>query len=85
MSELNPNHPVTIASRDLWHKIVALMLRQLGKKKHVIPPREVERFAKEFGGSAVTIRFDDVDGITLEIVSPAEAERIARDEGGLPA
>lgn len=84
MTELNPNHPVTIASRDLWHKIVAMIMTVQGRKKLQITPREVERCMKALDGSAVTIKFDDFNGITLQVVSAAEAERLAREEGGLP-
>lgn len=42
--EMNPNHPVTIASRDLWHKIVALLIMKYGGKQLRISPAEVDRF-----------------------------------------
>jgi hypothetical protein len=33
MEELNPNHPSTVAARDNWHKICALVLLKLGLQR----------------------------------------------------
>ncbi|HVW78532.1 MAG TPA: hypothetical protein VHB45_13030 [Alloacidobacterium sp.] len=81
MSELNPNHPVTRSMHDQWHKIAALLMRKMGKDHVVISPSEVVQAHAGFEG--ITIRFDDLIGIELKIVSEAEAERLARQEGGL--
>lgn len=82
--ELNPNHPSTRGAHDNWHKIVAMIMHQRGLKRIQITVKDVERFSKDYSGSAVTIRFDDTDGITLTLISMEEAEKLARKEGGLP-
>lgn len=44
-SELNPNHPVTMAVSDQWHKIVALLMYQRGETEVEIPVETIARFA----------------------------------------
>lgn len=84
MSELNPNHPVTREMHEQWHKICILLMRKMGVREVVISVDEVVRMAEDDEGCAITIRADDFRGIILQIVSPGEAERLARKEGGLP-
>lgn len=79
--EMNPNHPMTEAVRDQWHKIVVLLMMKL-KKSHIeITQGEIEQMASGSVG-AVTIQAKD-DRIILNLVSPSEAARLARKEGGL--
>ena len=91
--EMNPNHPVTAATSDLWHKIAALLVRRLvaAEGKHpapdaavVITVSDIEALS-ESEDAAITIRLDDARGIVLNMVSTEEAERLARKEGGLPS
>lgn len=82
--ERNPNHPVTREMHDQWHKIALLLMMQMGETKVMIPAGLLTKMAEENEGGAVTIRFSD-DGIHLEIVDAAEADRLAHFEGGLPA
>jgi hypothetical protein len=82
--ELNPNHPVTRAAHDQWHKIALLLMRMMGETAVVIPAEEVAKLADTFDGGAITIKFRD-DGIHLRIVGPAEAARLLREEGGQPS
>lgn len=84
MTELNPNHPATVAAREQWHKIVALLMAQRGNTRIVISEREVTDFAVKYHGSAVVIQFKDGVGIILRLVDEKEADRLAREEGGLP-
>lgn len=79
MVELNPNHPVTQEAHELWHKIAALLVMQEGGSV-TIP----ESVILQLEGKAITIKFVDGVGIELNIVSMAEAEKLARQEGGLP-
>lgn len=79
--EMNPNHPMTEAVRDQWHKIVVLLMIKL-KKSHVeITQSEIEQMTSGNVG-AVTIQAKD-DRIILNLVSPSEAAKLARKEGGL--
>lgn len=77
--ELNPNHPVTQESHNLWHKIAALLVGMMGGNV-TIPESEIYKME----GRAITIRFVDGIGIVLNVVSMEEAERLAKLEGGLP-
>lgn len=83
--EINPDHPATIGARDQWHKIVALLMNKLGLREVIISDKEVECFANTAGGSAVVIQFKDGVGIILRLLDIKEAERLAREEGGLPS
>jgi hypothetical protein len=81
--EINPNHPVTMAVHDHWHKIALLLMLKMGKPRVVITPAEIQQLLySNIGG--ITIRTDDEIGIILEIVTPEKAEELARKEGGLP-
>ncbi len=77
--ELNPNHPVTREAHDLWHKVAALLVAMKGGRV-TIPESEIQKLE----GSAITIQFIDGVGIELNIVSMAEGEKLAKQEGGLP-
>jgi len=77
--ELNPNHPVTRETHDLWHKIAALLVMMKGGRV-TIPESEIPKME----GKAITIKFVDGIGIELSIVSMEEGERLAKKEGGLP-
>lgn len=81
--ELNPNHPVTRTMAGQWHKIVALLMVKFGQSHIEISESEV---ATALAGEmkAVAIRERD-NAIVLDLVSMKEAERLAREEGGLPA
>jgi hypothetical protein len=83
VTELNPNHPMTRQMHTEWHKIVALLMHKLGKHHAEITLADLDAFAKS-GLGAVLIR-ERNEVIHLELVSMKEAERLARDEGGLPA
>jgi hypothetical protein len=80
--ELNPNHPVTSAMSEQWHKIVVLLMMKFNKPHIEITVDEIEKLASSNLG-AVTIREKD-NKIILDLVSWKEAERLARQEGGLP-
>jgi hypothetical protein len=80
----NPNHPVTKFMEEQWQKIVALLVLKTGDRA-VITLEEIRRMVDRPGGANVTVRISDETGIELRIVDDAEAERLAREEGGLPA
>lgn len=84
IEELNPNHPVTRTVHDHWHKIVAILIaRPPYNGKAEITEEEIARWAEEYEGSAVVIKDSD-HKLRLWLVNPEEAERLAREEGGLP-
>jgi hypothetical protein len=80
MMELNPNHPVTQAIHDHWHKICALMMLKLNQKHIVITMADVLAMGDD--ANAVTIQ-ELPDGIHIRLVSMEEGEVLARKEGGL--
>ena len=83
MSELNPDHPVTRAVHDHWHKILAILMHKLGLTKTEISLTDIQRFgASEY--AAVVLR-EKGDVMHLSLVNATEAERLARTEGGLPS
>lgn len=73
MNELNPNHPVVVEMRDQWHKLCAFALFILGSPDLEITSADIEEFQHALGGN-----------ITLRLVNGQEAEKLAREEGGLP-
>jgi hypothetical protein len=81
----NPNHPVSQSVEGQWHKIAAMLVSRTGKRRLVITLAEVEKLANAPEGINITVRFDDSQGIVLTLVTDAEAERLAKEEGGLPA
>lgn len=80
MKALNPNHPVTRMLDDQWHKLAALAVLKAGG--HVVITME-DLLAFAPGDLNITVQ-ELPDGIHLRIVDRAEAERLARKEGGLP-
>lgn len=80
--ELNPNHPVTSAMNQQWHKIVALLMHKMGKSKVEISVAEIEAFANS-GDKAVAIQ-EQGTNIVLTLIPMAEAQKLAKKEGGLP-
>lgn len=84
INELNPNHPVTQFSRDQWVKIVALLMIMDNKTSIKIPRSVIDKAFIRSGQLNVTIQFNDREGILLRLVGNEEAERLAKEEGGLP-
>ena len=78
--ELNPNHPVTSTMHDNWHKIVVLLMMKFRKAHIEIPLSAIQELAGSDLG-AVVIQTKG-DKIILDLVSLAEAERLAKKEGG---
>lgn len=68
-----------------WQKVAALLVIQTGKEEVVISPAELQRALGKPGGVNITIEFRDDIGIRLRIVDDVEAERLSREQGGLPA
>lgn len=79
MTELNPNHAVTRALHDQWHKLAALAVFKAGG--HVVIT--ADDIAGIPDGLAMTVRELD-DGIHLQLIDPSAAMLLAKAEGGLP-
>ncbi len=78
--ELNPGHPVTASLRDQWHKIVLLVMEKLGTTEVVITQQDINR-ALQDQDRAVLVH-DRADGLHVRIITMAEAERLAKAQGG---
>lgn len=81
MTELNPNHPTTQAVHDHWHKIAALIMHKLDLDHVVITPDDINQLMR--ANSSITMQ-ELGDGIHLRIVDRVTAEKLARENGGLP-
>lgn len=80
MSEMNPNHPVTRAVSDQWHKLAALLVNKAGG--HVVIG------ASDFYdlGTDKSIVVQELpDGIHLTIIDNQQAMLLAAQHGGLPS
>lgn len=84
VTRFNPNHPVTQAIDDQWHKLLALVLVKLGQERVVLTEEDVDAIAARPGGTVV-VAHSHRDSIELRIVTEAEGEALARKAGGLPA
>jgi hypothetical protein len=79
MSELNPNHPVTQAIHDHWHKLCGILVVKLGVTKVEITEQDIHAL------EGCNILFYEKDKkITLELVDDETARAIVEKEGGLP-
>lgn len=78
MSELNPNHPVTQEMHDNWHKIVALIMRKFGVS-------EVEIGLEDISGEGMAVVADTRknDVLIIRLITMKEAEKLAKEVGGL--
>lgn len=80
MAELNPNHQMTSAMREHWQKIAALLVHKAGGHV-VLTSEDIEGAGADM---FLTIR-ENHDGLHLQLVDRATAQRLAREHGGLPS
>ena len=81
MSELNPNHPVVVETRDQWHKLAAILMAKFGHNEVEILPEDVANLGDNQKGIVIDTRGGR---FVLRLVSMEEGERLAREAGGLP-
>lgn len=76
----NPNHPVVRQVESEWHKLCALVMHKLGTPEVEITQADIAALA----AAGVAIVADARGGrFVLRLLGEAEAERLARKEGGL--
>lgn len=81
--ELNPNHAVTRAAHDQWHKIAALILVKLGIKEVKIGREDVDKLTAGNVNIVLDARKETETGfMTIRIVDDKTAMELARKEGG---
>lgn len=84
MKELNPNHPVTVSAHDHWHQIVALIMIQLDETEIEIPLSLIQQIAIDDPAKMKAVVLQDTGhSLILRLVSMEEAEKLAREAGGL--
>jgi hypothetical protein len=89
--EVNPNHPMTKLARENWHKICALLMQKM-EAEHKIPGLsdyqveitvgEIQRLSDR--NLAVVIQ-ERKERLFIRLMPIADAEKLAREEGGMPA
>lgn len=77
MTALNPNHPVTRQVAEHWHKLCALAVHRAGG--HIVITSDD---IHEITGMAIQVQ-ELHDGLHLRLISMQEAERLAREQGGM--
>jgi hypothetical protein len=79
--EVNPNHPVTKLTRDIWYKIAGVIMLKQGLKEVEITESDVELL----GDNQQAIVADCRNGkFVVRMMPMDEAVELARSEGGLP-
>jgi hypothetical protein len=73
--EMNPQHPVTQAAREQWHKLAALLVQKLGGKA-VITTEEIAAI----GSRAIVVHFKETT-IELDLVTMNDAQAIVAAQG----
>lgn len=81
MTELNPNHPVTSAMHDQWHKVVAALMVKYHMDVAVIDVEDLLRLQRSSKRHVVIE--GKGEALQLRLVTEQEAVRLARQAGGL--
>lgn len=83
--KLNPNHPITqMLDDEFMHKLAAVLVMQAGGEA-TITVDDLQALMLRFGGDEPTLLTHcHADSIELKLIPRAEAERLAREHGGLP-
>lgn len=82
-TELNPNHGVTAEMREQWHKVAAVIMYKLKVKEIVITLEDIAELDNFLDGGAICAH-PSGDVLKIFLVDGKEAQRLAREEGGLP-
>lgn len=76
IDELNPNHPVTAALREQWHKLCAVLVHKTGKREVVVTGEDLEALTRMFGGEMpCLLAHTRADGIYLSLLPESEARK----------
>lgn len=82
MTELNPENLTTIAMREQWYKLLAIVLwkhRAELPKEVIITEKDIEGINKAFAGMPVVLAHTRADGIFLKVIDEAEGRRLAKE------
>lgn len=75
--ELNPNHPVTEATRDMWYKLLVIYMVKNKHQQVVITAKDVADVAAKTEGLNIVVQ-ELEDGIHLTLVDDNIASLVAR-------
>ena len=78
--EINPEHPVTKAVHDDWHKIVAILLHKLGIQEIAITANDIDKLMRAFPDMPTVILRAEGEILRLQLVSLEEGKRAAAKE-----
>ena len=78
--ELNPNHPVTKAAHEEWHKIVAILLHKLGIQEITITANDIDKLMRAFPDMPTVILKGEGETLRLSLVSLEEGKKAAEKE-----
>ena len=79
--EINPNHPVTRAISDHWHKVAALIMFITDKRRLIATPEMIDRMGRE---DLVIILHEHADSLEIRLMPREEGEKLAKEHGGMP-
>jgi hypothetical protein len=80
-NERNPEHEVTQAMREHWHKVAALILFKLSPDKEVvITPDDLVRVQAAFDGGVNIVVQELDDGLHIRLVTAAEGTELLAAE-----
>lgn len=79
--EKNPNHPVTQMAREQWHKIAALLMWHFEIDSFEVTTDMIQKFMATENAIVLDTRNQRM---IVRMVGAEEAERLAREAGGLP-
>lgn len=78
--EINPDHPVTKAIHNDWHKIVALLLHKFGVQQVTFTSHDMEHLVAAFPDMPTVIIREQSGKLIVRLVSLAAAQREAAKE-----
>lgn len=78
--EVNPEHPVTKAAHENWHKICALIMAKLNLKHLSIPLEFLMKWADNPKPSNIVLR-DTGISLELTLADEEETKRIVKEYG----
>lgn len=73
--ELNPEHPVTSALHEQWHKLCMILMDRLGESEILITEDEIKAWGEKYPDHAI-LAHAHKDGLTLKVVTMEEGRRL---------
>lgn len=75
INELNPEHPVTSAMHDHWHKIVALIMYKQGLKEVKITMDDMHELQKQYANTMPVVIVEEIgEVLSVRIITEQEGQ-----------